>query len=204
LNGDRRAASAFDRDLTDVAHANLDFWLEQSMWESIAVDAAVLDDEPLMAEAVDRIRGLEERTGAPLRAFAETRVASARGRHEDVLSAARRWFEQLMERIQSSESAKPFVIGYAVAGDATREPDFFEILLPVAVALEAKGRTDSALRIAREAPGLMAQSNFGHWDELGETKRWGEVLDRLGGGEPDGLTLEEGFEMVHDILSAPA
>jgi hypothetical protein len=174
------------------------------MWESIAVDAAVLGDEPLMAKAVASIRSLEERTGVPLRAFAETRIASAQGRHDDVLLVAARWFEERMEQMQRSEAASRLVIGYAVAGDATREPDFFEILLPVALALEATGRIEEARRIAQDVPGLMAQSNFGHWDELGETKRWADLLDRVGGGEPEGLTLEEAFEMVHSMLATDA
>lgn len=201
LSGDRRTASGFDRDLTEVAHANLDFHLEQSMWESVAVDATVLGDRPLMVEAVDRSRDLAERTGVPLRAFAEARVESALGHHDNVLAVAKHWFNRINEQKGRSESAEAFVIGYAVAGDATREPDFFEILLPVALALEATGRIDETQRIAREAPSLMAQSNFKHWDELGETARWAELLERLGGGKPEGLSLEAAFDMVHGMLA---
>jgi hypothetical protein len=48
----------------------------------------------------------------------------------------------------------------------------------------------------------MAQASFQHWEEIGEAQRWADLLDRLGGGEPDGLTLEEAFDMVHDMLTA--
>lgn len=43
-------------------------------------------------------------------------------------------------------------------------------------------------------------TKFQHWHEIGETTRWTELPARLGGGEPEGLTLEEAFTMVHDML----
>lgn len=200
LTGDRRSAIRFDRDLTEVAHANLDYWMERNMWESIAVDAAFLGDEALMAEAMSHLDAIHQRTGILISAFAKARVASAQGRHHDVLTIAARWIRDLTAHVSGSEADRAALVGMEVAGNATRVPNFFETLLPVALAFEATGRTDEAQRVAREAPNLMAQSNFNHWDELGETGQWAELLTRLGGGEPDGLSLDQGFTMVHDIL----
>ncbi|MGA9598455.1 MAG: BTAD domain-containing putative transcriptional regulator, partial [Acidimicrobiia bacterium] len=199
LTGNSADAVRLYLDAALLHRASYRFDSEQHCWDFVAFEAIGLDDQVLLRDALECSHQAREKTGGEARAPLQVRVASYADEHRDVLVLSREWTGDLLAAVDADGHRH---LADALDLVAWHESPFFEVLLPIALAFEATGRVDDARQIAREAPGLMAQASFQHWEEIGEAQRWAELLDRLGASEPEGLTLEEAFGMVHDMLNA--
>ena len=161
----------------------------------MTLEAIALDDRELFAEAMEAGRRARERTGAEADAWMRVCAASYEERHAEGLSSVGSGLMRLSPRSRGRSS--PSGGGAALSGVAC-----LDILCdPSADSDSSRSNGADWGRSAgrREAPGLIAQDKFPHDGPVGEADG-GPVLDRLGGGEPEGLTVEAAFDMVHRML----
>ncbi|MDJ0791257.1 MAG: BTAD domain-containing putative transcriptional regulator [Acidimicrobiia bacterium] len=199
LSGNRRGCVECHSRAAHLYRAESAFESERLIWQYVTQEAIALGDRDLYATAIEAGRRAREKTGGEADLWIRVRVASYEQRHTEVLSLSRQWADGTLEVARRDGTRH---LDESLYSATWRESPFFVLLLPIAAALEALGRDEDAHRIAREAPGLMAQDRYPHTGPAGEAELWAELLERLGGGEPAGLTLEEGFNLVHEILSS--
>jgi predicted ATPase/DNA-binding SARP family transcriptional activator/tetratricopeptide (TPR) repeat protein len=198
LSGDRRACVEMHLRAADLYRAESAFESERLIWQYVIWEAIALDDRDLFSEAMEACRRAGQRTGFDADFWVRVCAASYERQHAEVLSLSRLWADEVAAEVRR-DGARHLEV--ALRSEPWRESPFFVMLLPIALALEATGQVEDAHRIAREGPGLMAQDKFPHTGPAGQADRWAEVLDRLGGGEPEGLTVEAAFDMVHGMLA---
>jgi len=197
--GDMAGAAIHRRESARLQEEHHLLFHAQNSWTAAALTAVYGEDVTAGLEDLANARSISERTGLVVAPEVEARFAVLDDRPNDGLHHAARWFREAKDLISAHRPGGDDVLLY---GQADAESQLLTVLFAVAFAFEATGRTDDAAWIAREAPSLMAQTRFRFDDEFGETQRWSDLLERLGGGEPEGVTLEEAFWRVHDMVVA--
>ncbi|MDJ0790863.1 MAG: BTAD domain-containing putative transcriptional regulator [Acidimicrobiia bacterium] len=153
-----------------------------------------------VAEPAEQLDHISRITGRELPFILDMWRLSELGDSDGVMRHAKRWFTiRTWHRVDNTEYMS-HDMDLTVYGDENTLPRFIAVLLPIARALEAAGKTEDARAIAQEIPTIIDKARVETWGVFDLLEIWRDMRQRLDVGAPTGMTMQEVFDLIRHVV----